>query len=61
MMRKEMPVAYWKNLPEAKRIPTLVADATRRAGTMVETTLDREVAPYRGMRCGARETARPKS
>ena len=31
MMRKEMPVAYWKLLPEAARIPALVADANRRA------------------------------
>ena len=31
MMRKEMPVEYWKHLPEAARIPALVAagDAAR--------------------------------
>ncbi|HVE50014.1 MAG TPA: UdgX family uracil-DNA binding protein [Casimicrobiaceae bacterium] len=52
MMRKEMPVVYWKNLPEAKRIPQLVANAVPRAGKMVETTIDRTVEPYRGMRCG---------
>jgi len=36
MMRKEMPVAYWKHLPEAARIPVLVADAMPRAGRMIE-------------------------
>jgi DNA polymerase len=55
LMRKEMPVGYWKNLPEAARIPSLVAGAAKRAGTMVETTLDRDVAPYVGMRCGSRD------
>ena len=38
MMRKEMPVAYWKHLPEAARIPALVAEAVPRAGRMVERT-----------------------
>jgi len=38
MMRKEMPVAYWKHLPEAARIPVLIADAMPRAGRMVEHT-----------------------
>lgn len=47
MMRKEMPVSYWKNLPEATRIPGLIAAASERAGRMVATTIDREVAPYR--------------
>lgn len=34
-MRKEMPVRYWKNLPEAARIPQLVAEAPVRAAAMV--------------------------
>lgn len=38
MMRKEMPVAYWRHLPEAARIPALVAEAVPRAGRMVERT-----------------------
>jgi DNA polymerase len=38
MMRKEMPVGYWKHLPEAARIPALIADAMPRAGRMVEHT-----------------------
>ena len=36
MMRKEMPVAYWKNLPEAARIADLVTNAMPRAGRMIE-------------------------
>ena len=39
MMRKEMPVAYWRNLPEAARIPALVAEAMPRAGRMIENTV----------------------
>lgn len=35
-MRQHMPQKYWANLPEARAIPALVADATRRAGRMVE-------------------------
>ena len=46
MMRKEMPVAYWKNLPEAARIPALVAEASARAGKMIASTIVRDVPPY---------------
>ncbi len=35
MMRKEMPVRYWKNLPEATLISPLTAAAHQRSGTMV--------------------------
>lgn len=42
MMRKEMPVGYWKNLPEAARIPALVASAMPRAGRMVEDTMTQD-------------------
>lgn len=35
-MEKEMPRAYWKNLPEATLISTLAAEATARTGAMVE-------------------------
>ena len=38
MLRKEMPVGYWKHLPEAARIPALIAEAMPRAGRMVEHT-----------------------
>lgn len=34
-MRREMPVRYWKNLPEASAISALLADAPQRAATMV--------------------------
>ena len=34
-MRSEMPVKYWKNLPEARLIPTLIREAHPRAQAMV--------------------------
>jgi uracil-DNA glycosylase len=34
-MQREMPMKYWKNLPEAQLIPELVIDAARRLDTMV--------------------------
>jgi probable DNA metabolism protein len=36
MMRKEMPVRYWKNLPEAALIQPLMHAAAQRSGQMVE-------------------------
>jgi DNA polymerase len=48
LMAKEMPRAYWKDLPEAQAIPALVAGAAERAGRMVGHAIDREVrAPSR--------------
>jgi probable DNA metabolism protein len=35
-MRAEMPVKYWRNLPEARLIPRLIAEAPRRAAEMVQ-------------------------
>lgn len=35
-MRREMPVKYWKNLPEARLIPELVRDALPRMQAMVD-------------------------
>ena len=35
MMQKEMPKRYWGNLPEAKLIPELIAQAERRTDLMV--------------------------
>ncbi|SEW19306.1 UdgX family uracil-DNA binding protein [Luteibacter sp. 329MFSha] len=35
-MRREMPVKYWKNLPEARLIPELVRDALPRMQAMVK-------------------------
>jgi DNA polymerase len=36
-MRTEMPKKYWRNLPEAALIPTLLADAAGRTQAMLET------------------------
>ena len=46
-MVKEMPVRYWKNLPEATLIPALIRDAGARMGAMVESapTVPRKVFP----------------
>ncbi len=35
-MKKEMPVRFWKDLPEAQLIPDLMASASRRAKEMIE-------------------------
>jgi DNA polymerase len=37
MMRSEMPVRYWKNLPEASLIPGMIAAARARTGAMLDT------------------------
>jgi uracil-DNA glycosylase len=37
-MKREMPKHYWKNLPEAERIPDLIRAAGARAETMVAAT-----------------------
>ncbi len=39
-MKKEMPEIYWKNLPEARLIPTLLAQAPQRVGQMIATAAD---------------------
>ncbi|WP_158884110.1 UdgX family uracil-DNA binding protein [Rhodanobacter sp. L36] len=36
-MKNEMPVRYWKNLPEAVLIPGLIRDATARMDAMVQS------------------------
>ncbi len=36
MMKKEMPVRFWKNLPEAAAVPELLAHASRREQRMVD-------------------------
>lgn len=48
MMRKEMPQKYWKHLPEAQLIPTLVRQATQRTAQMLQGPLD--TAPADGRR-----------
>lgn len=37
MMKREMPVRFWKNLPEAQLIAPMLRDANARAQAMVET------------------------
>jgi len=37
-MKREMPVRYWKNLPEAALIPGLIHDASARMDAMVKKT-----------------------
>jgi len=37
MMLKEMPRRYWKNLPEARQIPDLIAGAHKREAAMIAT------------------------
>ena len=36
MMKSEMPVKYWRNLPEAELIPELIRTAKEREGEMIE-------------------------
>ena len=36
-MRQEMPVRYWKNLPEVSILPTLITQSASRVNTMVRT------------------------
>ncbi|MXO99598.1 UdgX family uracil-DNA binding protein [Altererythrobacter xixiisoli] len=47
MMVREMPRRYWKNLPEARLIPDLIAGAQAREAAMVDAGADRfdEPAP----------------
>jgi DNA polymerase len=40
-MKREMPVRYWRNLPEATLISDLVQDAAKRVETMVDETRDK--------------------
>jgi DNA polymerase len=54
MMRTEMPVRYWKNLPEAALIPSLVAGARRRADRMIDNN------PTPPRRVVVRERATPE-
>jgi probable DNA metabolism protein len=47
MMLREMPRRYWKNLPEARQIPDLIAGAQQREAAMIATgaSLFEEAAP----------------
>lgn len=48
-MRAEMPQKYWKNMPEAHDIATLIRDADRRVAVMEETVRNDDTP-----RCGPR-------
>ncbi len=46
-MRSEMPVRYWKDLPEITVLPHLITQAASRVGTMVQTQADKpSAAPF---------------
>jgi DNA polymerase len=56
MLRAEMPVRYWKNLPEAALIPDLLAEATQRADRMIAAA---PTAPRRASMPAACAAAHP--
>ncbi|MBM3603357.1 MAG: UdgX family uracil-DNA binding protein [Alphaproteobacteria bacterium] len=56
-MRSEMPVKYWKNLPETRLIPEMLADAPRRVQAMREAGASE--APAFAPRITARIRQRP--
>ena len=60
-MVKEMPVRYWKNMPEAALIPALVQDAGARMQAMVEAapTVPQKTFPAPRDTPGARSAATP--
>ncbi len=46
-MRQEMPVRYWKNLPEVAALPTLITQSAARVNAMVKTQeLKPSAAPF---------------
>ncbi|WP_022708428.1 UdgX family uracil-DNA binding protein [Paracoccus zeaxanthinifaciens] len=51
-MRSEMPVKYWKNLPETRLIPEMLNDAPRRVKAMADAGAS--IAPTRAARVTAR-------
>ena len=51
-MRSEMPVKYWRNLPETRLIPEMLADAPRRVQAMAAAGAS--TAPARAARITAR-------
>ena len=47
VMRSEMPVRYWRNLPEIDVLPQLIAQSAARVGAMVQTqALKPSAAPF---------------
>jgi probable DNA metabolism protein len=57
-MQREMPVKYWKNLPEAHLIPALIANAANRVDTMVRQA---PTTPRKRTPAPARKSAAPSS
>jgi len=55
MMKSEMPVKYWRNLPEAAAIPALIRTAQEREGEMVARMASQP--PARHVRAEARRPA----
>ncbi len=51
-MQSEMPKKYWKNLPEAQEIPSLVASAQSRTREMIAQQKDQDT-----LRCGRRPSS----
>jgi probable DNA metabolism protein len=43
-MKSEMPVRYWKNLPEISTLPGLISQSTERVATMVSIQQDKKSA-----------------
>lgn len=56
-MRSEMPLKYWKNLPETRLIPDMLADAPRRVQAMAEAGATE--APAFAARVSARRRPTP--
>lgn len=47
VMRSEMPVRYWRDLPEISLLPTLITQSASRVGAMVQTqTAKPSAAPF---------------
>jgi len=47
VMRSEMPVRYWKNLPEVSLLPSLITKSAERVGTMVQVQSSKpSAAPF---------------
>ncbi|MET0542140.1 MAG: UdgX family uracil-DNA binding protein [Variovorax sp.] len=60
MMQKEMPRRYWRNLPEARLISPLAAEAMARSGQMIDapaTTPARRIAPRENIMVAAPQLA----
>jgi len=46
-MKTEMPQRYWRNLPEARLIKPLIAEAARRSSAMIDAAATRPAKPQR--------------